>query len=409
MGSIKKVEFPAVSLCFPTSGKWIALFEALKKYGGNGKIFEMLSQLSMYERSIYMRIVDEISTTLKKMYQPNLKYDRELYTTLNFKEIDIELLSLIQVGIRKLNLEFSDYFANVGFLNKITDRKTDIIFYHNLTATESYEDLKNLICLEANIDCSFTNEKKWWLCKKYQATSYDETYKNWCENCQDFRECSENDNVFDFILWYYYVENYFTEENLLKATVNILLDDHLNQNGFDSLTWFDVDDKAHYFEMFQLYHDSINILPNLSTLNMLDISQSGIGNVNDIAEFESFLNQSSTENIHRCKLGNKVSCDALKVFEKDIYSSEDLLELIDQPEVSDFIPFCSFDASDMLLQRCEGQFKGKILLNAKMNKQERQLISLHTRASPSQPEPARAMCICMISIFEVLLIIFHES
>ena len=84
---IQTVPFPAVTVCFPHSGRWMSILEALNHYDTEGEIFNLIKQQDVRIHELFSVPFTGPTETAKNSFDPDLLHiDGNLPKRLNFSQ-----------------------------------------------------------------------------------------------------------------------------------------------------------------------------------------------------------------------------------------------------------------------------------------------------------------------------------
>jgi hypothetical protein len=220
------------------------------------------------------------------------------------------------------------------------------------TREQTAAELEEMICNKVN--CSVEIDSNWTNCNNGDL---DPMHQEWCEKCPTLSGCLSQRSgygdhlmVYNIVKIFYAWRKYFTRENLIHAILTLLLD----ESYYLSLS---LTERFKLKRWGKSYIEGIIPLSN-SNLTLLDAWSYANGDLIESTNGALAYTSESIEALKSCSLAkDKKSCLLVERFNQELgYENINLWKKIQEGLSSDFIPLCSYGATNIELNHCK-EFK----------------------------------------------------
>ena len=342
--NIQSVPFPAVTVCPPGTGKWPAIVEALSQVDKDDTIVETIQlfeeNFKFFSKQFNDYIKAQWTMLVTGVVWPRSRstLDHEIPTVLNLLPIERDVFYLIH---------FACYAMGKKCKDEITSQSDSLALKSillNNTREKTAEEIKEMICNKVN--CSITSDSNWMNCNNDDTNLM---YQEWCKKCPDLSGCLHSRSghgdvymVSDIVSIFYAWRKFFTKKNFIHALLTMMLDESYQLSYTEKMRrklWT------------KRYIKGITPFPK-SNLTLLDAWSYAYG---DVFEGSDVYSSNSIDALKSCLLAKDESnCLLVEQFNQELGNQNlKLWKGIQQSLTNDFIPLCSYGATNIELNHCK--------------------------------------------------------
>ena len=266
------------------------------------------------------------------------RLDHNLPAVLNLLPIEKEVFYLIH---------FACYAMGKKCKEEII-KQSDSLALNSILKIDTREEtaaaLKEMICSKVN--CTIQKNPNWMNCSNEDTNLI---YQEWCKKCPNLSNCLNLETsygdvymVYDMVKIFYAWRKFFTRRNFIHALLTIVLDDSYTTSFTEAIRlklWT------------RQYIQGITGFPN-SNLTLLDAWSYAYGDISYNREVQ--FKSKSIEALKSCSLAkDEVSCLLVEKFNQELENENiNLWKDNQEGRSNDFIPLCSYGATNLELNHC---------------------------------------------------------